>query len=142
MPSPIVPKVVVDTNVVFEGLTQQGGAAGLVVNAWLADMVTVCVSNALAYEYMDVLSRKLSERRWQELQVVLGALLAKARFITVYYSWRPSSPDKGDDHIIDCAMNAGAAVITSNTRHFQKAKASLGLEVMTPVELVVRLAEE
>ena len=137
-----VPKVVIDTNVLFEGLTQQGGAAGLIVDAWLAELVTVCVSNAMAYEYMDVLSRKLSDRRWQELRLVLGILLAKAQFVTVYYSWRPSSPDKGDEHVIDCAMNAGAAVITANTRHFHNAKVSLGLEVMTPVELVVRLTEE
>jgi len=137
-----VPRVVIDTNVLFEGLTQQGGAAGLVIDAWLANLITVCVSNAVAYEYVDVLSRKLSEKRWQEIHRVLGTLLTNVRFVTVYYSWRPSSPDKGDEHIIDCAMNAGAAVITGNTRHFQKAQLFLGLEVMTPVELVVRLAEE
>ena len=137
-----VAKVVIDTNVLFEGLTQQDGAAGLVVDAWLADLVIVCVSNAVAYEYMDVLSRKLSDKRWQELRLVLGALLAKVQFVTVYYSWRPSSPDSGDEHIIDCAMNAGAALITANTRHFRNAKISLGLEVMTPVEFAVRLAKE
>ena len=104
--------------------------------------VVVDTSNAVAYEYVDVLSRKLSEKRWQDIQMILGDLLAKTHFVTVYYSWRPSSPDKGDDHIIDCAMNAGAAVITSNTRHFNKARISLGLKVMTPVELAVRLAEE
>lgn len=42
--------VVIDTNVVFEGLTKQGGAAGLVIDAWLAGLLEVCVSNPLAYE--------------------------------------------------------------------------------------------
>ena len=51
--------VVIDTNVVFEGLTKQGSAAGLVIDAWLAGLLQVHVSNALAYEYEDVLSRKL-----------------------------------------------------------------------------------
>jgi hypothetical protein len=37
-------------------------------------------------------------------------------------------------------MNAGAIVITSNIRDFQRAKQSLGLQVMTPVELVIKLA--
>ena len=37
-------------------------------------------------------------------------------------------------------MNAGATVITSNLRDFRSAEASLGLQVMTPVELVVKLA--
>jgi predicted nucleic acid-binding protein len=54
--SPLL-RVVVDTNVVLEGLTKQGGASGLIVDAWLAGVMAVSVSNALAYEYEDVLSR-------------------------------------------------------------------------------------
>ncbi|MTJ11083.1 PIN domain-containing protein [Anabaena sp. UHCC 0187] len=132
--------VVIDTNVVFEGLTKQGCAAGLVVDTWLAGLLVVHVSNALAYEYEDVLSRKLSESRWYKLQPVLGTLLSYAHFTTIYYTWRPSSPDAGDDLVIDCAMNAGATVITSNIRDFQNAKQSLGLPVMTPTQLVIKLA--
>ena len=76
----------IDTNVVFEGLTNQGGAAGLVIDAWLAGLLTVYVSNALAYEYVDVLSRKLSEKRWQTIRPVLGKLLDLCQFAAIYYS--------------------------------------------------------
>jgi putative PIN family toxin of toxin-antitoxin system len=140
MPTDSPIRVVIDTNVVFEGLTKQGGAAGFIVDAWLAGLIQVCVSTALVYEYEDVLSRKLSEIRWQKLQPVLSALLGKVEFTVIYYSWRPTSPDPGDDLVIDCAMNAGAVVVTSNTRDFQRAKVSLGLQVMTPAELVIKLA--
>jgi predicted nucleic acid-binding protein len=133
-------RVVIDTNVVFEGLTKQGGAAGFVVDAWLAGLLTVCVSNALAYEYYDVLSRKLSVSRWQKIQPVLGTLLSRSEFTTIYYSWRPTSPDAGDDLVIDSAMNAGAIIITSNLRDFESARESLELQVMTPVALVIQLA--
>lgn len=133
-------RVVIDTNVLFEGLTKQGSAAGLVIDAWLAGLLTVYVSNALAYEYVDVLSRKLSEKRWQTLRPVLGEFLDLCQFVVIHYSWRPTSPDPGDDLVVDCAMNAGATVITSNLRDFRSAEASLGLKVMTPVELVVKLA--
>ena len=133
-------RVVIDTNVVFEGLTKKGGAAGLVIDAWLAGLLEVCVSNALAYEYEDVLSRKVSATRWHQLQPVLGSLLCIAQFITIYYSWRPTSPDAGDDFVIDCAMNASAIAITSNVRDFENAKELLGLRVMTPVQLVIQLA--
>jgi putative PIN family toxin of toxin-antitoxin system len=134
------PKVVVDTNVLFEGLTTQGGAPSLVVDAWLAGLLVAHVSNALAYEYLDVLSHKLSEKRWRVLAPVLGALLKQAEFVTVYFTWRPISPDQADDHVIDCAMNAGAAVITSNVKHFRDAMESLGLQVVTPVEWATRMA--
>lgn len=133
--------VVIDTNVLFEGLTKQGGACGLVIDAWLAGLFDAYVSNALAYEYVDVFGSRLSESRWQRLQPVLGKLLDQAEFVTIYFSWRPSSPDPGDEHVIDCAMNSGATVVTSNLRDFKAAKRSLGLRVITPVELVVELAE-
>src|SRR5215510_11223316 len=135
-------KAVVDTNVLFEGLTLQGSAAGYIVESWLHGLLAVYVSDAVAYEYVDVLSRKLSDRRWLELRPVLGHLLALANFVTIYYSWRPVSPDNADDKVIDCAMNAGALVVTSNVRHFQTAAESLGLEVVAPLALVLRLAEE
>lgn len=134
--------IVVDTNVVFEGLTKQGGAAGLIIDAWLAGLMVVCVSNALAYEYNDVLSRKLSEERWSQLQPVLGQLLSVAQYTNIYFSWRPTSPDAGDDLVIDCAMNAGAIVVTSNIRDFRSAKESLGVRVLTPVQFVNLLVSE
>jgi len=140
MPGLPLLRIVVDTNVVFEGLTKQGGASGLIVDAWLARLMVVCVSNALAYEYDDVLSRKLSEARWSKLQSVLGQLLSVTQYTNIYFSWRPTSPDPGDDLVIDCAMNAGAIVVTSNIRDFQSAKESLGLRVMTPVQFLSRLA--
>lgn len=134
-------RVVIDTNIVFAGLTKRGGAAGFIIDAWLGDLFQVYVSNALAYEYADVLSRKLSQQRWQRLKPVLGTLLARAQFVIIYYSWRPMSPDPGDEHIIDCAMNANATVITANIRDFRTAREALGLRVMTPVEFVTRLVD-
>jgi len=134
-------RVVIDTNVLFEGLTRQGGATGLIVDAWLSGLLEVYVSNALAYEYIDVLSRKLSDSRWSKLQPVLGTLLKTAYFTPIYYSWRPISPDAGDDLVVDCAMNAGAIVITANLKDFRQAEESLGLQVMTPIELIIYLAK-
>jgi len=134
--------LVIDTNVLFEGLTKQGNAASLIIDAWLAELFQAQVSNALAYEYTDVFSRKLSYERWQRIQPVLGTLLSKAQFVNIYYSWRPTSPDPGDDHVIDCAMNANATLVTSNIKDFKRAKSALGLRVMTPVELVTQLSEK
>ena len=134
-------RAVIDTNVLFEGLTKQGGAPGLIVEAWLASLFHPCVSNALAYEYADVLSRKLSAKRWQDIGPTLGMLLSQAEFTTIYFSWRPSSPDPADEHLIDCAMNAGAIIVTSNIKDFKNAQSSLGLSVMEPVDFVTELAK-
>ena len=130
-------RVVLDTNILFEGLTKRGGTCGLIIDAWQAKLFSVCISNALAYEYQDVLSRKLSEHRWQEIKPVLDSLLdGQSEFVKIYLSWRPISPDPGDDHVIDCAMNARALIVTSNIRDFEQARQVLGVEVMTPVEFL------
>ena len=133
-------RIVIDTNVVFEGLTKRG-ASGLLIDSWLADLLEVYISNALTYEYIDVLFRKLSRPRWQKLQPVLKTLISKTKYTPIYYSWRPTSPDPGDDLVIDCGMNAAATIITLNTKDFRRAQESLGLQVMTPIELIIKLAE-
>ena len=136
-PDPL--RLVIDTNVVLEGLTKQGSASGLIIEAWLAGLFVVHISTAIAYEYQDVLSRKLSPARWQILKPVLGTLLELTEFTEIHFTWRPTSPDPGDDLIIDCAMNANAAIVTSNLKDFQRAKQSLGLTILSPVELILKL---
>jgi hypothetical protein len=96
----------------------------------------------LAYQYADVLGRKLSAERWANLKPVLGRMLALAEPVLIHFTWRPTSPDPGDDLVIDCAMNAGAPVVTVNVRDFRRANQSLGLIAFTPVELLARLDNE
>lgn len=131
--------LVIDTNIVLEGLTKQGSASGLIIEAWLAELFIVHISTAIAYEYQDVLNRKLSPTRWQTLKPVLGKLLTLTEFTEIHFTWRPTSPDPGDDLIIDCAMNANAAIATSNLKDFQLAKQSLGLTILSLVELILKL---
>jgi len=128
--------IVVDTNVVFEGLTKQGSASDLIVTAWLAGLLNVYVSNALVYEYESTLSNKLSPPRWRQAKPVLRRMLKHVQFVPIYYSWRPLSPDPGDEHVIDCALNANATVITANVRDFRKAQSEAGLSVLLPVNFV------
>ncbi|MEZ4732298.1 MAG: putative toxin-antitoxin system toxin component, PIN family [Caldilineaceae bacterium] len=135
-------RVVLDTNVVFQGLTKQGGVCGTIINAWFHSFIHVCVTDALAYEYVDVLSRKLTAARYQDIATTLATLLSSVDVITIYYRWRPSSPDPGDELVIDCAMNANAILVTENIRDFRDAQRTLGLRVMTPVQFLAVLADK
>lgn len=134
-------RVVLDTNVVFEGLTKRTGVPGTIINAWYGNLIKVCVTDTLAYEYVDVLTRKLSAVRIGLTMSALGTLLESAELITVYYRWRPSSPDPGDEFIIDCALNANAPLVTANLKDFRLAQQTLGLRVLTPKQLLVLLAK-
>ncbi|GAB4429920.1 MAG: hypothetical protein Kow0031_10590 [Anaerolineae bacterium] len=134
--------IIVDTNVVFEGLTKQGSASDLIVTAWLAGLLTVHASNALLYEYESILSTKLSAPRWRQTRPILRRMLNHVQFVTIYYSWRPLSPDPGDEHIIDCALNVNATVVTANVRDFKQAETEAGLAVLSPVEFVNLLVKK
>ncbi|MCB0077899.1 MAG: PIN domain-containing protein [Anaerolineales bacterium] len=131
-----------DTNVVFEGLTKQAGLAGTIINAWFAGLLQVCVSDALAYEYADVMARKLSPHRLETARITLATLLSMAEEIVIYYRWRPSSPDPSDEFVIDCVLNANAILVTSNIKDFRLAQTTLGLRVMTPFQFLSFLAQQ
>jgi predicted nucleic acid-binding protein len=137
----IMIRAVIDTNVVFEGLTKRNSASTLLLNAWHKRVFQSFVSLALQYEYFDVLSRKLSPQRWHRIQPALGALLATAEPVIPYYLWRPTSPDVGDDFLIDCAMNAKVWLITYNLRDFALARLELGLIVLRPEEFLVEISK-
>jgi predicted nucleic acid-binding protein len=68
--------------------------------------------------------------------------LERAEFISIYYTWRPASPDPGDDLVIDCVMNANALLVTTNVKDFRKAQIELGLQVLTPLEFAMILADQ
>ncbi len=54
---------------------------------------------------------------------------------------RSELADQGDEHVVDCAMNGRAVVVTSNIRDFTWAQAGLRLQVLSPGELLRHLTE-
>ena len=52
--------IVIDTNVLFEGLTKQGGASGLIIDAWLAGLLEVsrlASNDSIATNYQTNINR-------------------------------------------------------------------------------------
>ena len=133
-------RVVVDTNVLFEGLTRKG-PCGWVVDSWVNGRITACVSTALALEYEAVLTRGKTRTQQEWARKAMQALLDRAEFVPITFSYRPQSPDRDDDFVIDCAVNASAAIVTSNVRDFRGAAERLGFDLMTPAALVSVLGE-
>ncbi len=99
------------------------------------------ISRVLVWNRM-FFPQTFSEHRWDETKPLLTKLVGDhAEFVRIWFSWRPASPDPGDDHIIDCAMNARALVVTANVRDFEEAVRTLGLTVMTPVKFLEYLSD-
>jgi len=128
-------RLVVDTNVLFEGLTRLGACAD-VIDLWVSGAVTVCVSTAVALEYEDVLARKLGEPKKALALPALQALLDRVEFVPVLTPVRPLSPDPDDDRIIECAYNGHAVLVTRNLKDLAIAEAVLGVPVLTPEQFL------
>ena len=133
-------RAVVDTNVLFEGVTHLGPAAE-VLDAWVAGDFQPCVSTALALEYQDVLGRKLGPSRVETALKALQALLARAQYVPIWYTYRPASRDPGDDHVIDCVVNSQSMLITSNIRDFREPARTLRFAVLRPPDFLRVLKE-
>lgn len=125
----------IDTNVLFEGLTALGPAARI-IDAWVNGDFLPCVSTALALEYEDVLVRKLGKARTETAQKALQALLRRCEWVPIYFSYRPASPDRGDDLVVDCVLNSGGVLVTYNLRDFRKPAEELGVTIFEPAEFL------
>jgi predicted nucleic acid-binding protein len=134
-------RAVIDTNVIFEGLTHLGPSAK-VVDAWVGRRFWPCVSTALAFEYQDVLARKLAGDRGETALMAVQALLARSEYVPIFFSYRPASRDPGDDFIVDCVLNSRSVLVTQNIRDFSSASRQLGFPVLRPEEFVTLLDKE
>jgi putative PIN family toxin of toxin-antitoxin system len=135
--------VVIDTNVFVAALRSDGGASRSVLRRALDGDLQALFGNALWTEYQDVMGRPVwgDATTVDERRLVLAALASKARWVTVYYGWRPNLPDEGDNHLIELALAGGAnAIVTHNLRDLRGGQLRLGsLRVLTPAQCLKEL---
>ncbi|MFH1464700.1 MAG: putative toxin-antitoxin system toxin component, PIN family [Pseudomonadota bacterium] len=131
-------RAVIDTNVLFEGLSGRG-PCGAVVDAWVARRFVPCVSTTLALEYEEILTNRFGEAKRPTVLKALQALLDRVEWVPVHHRIRPFSPDPDDDFIVECAFSAEAPIVTRNLRDLNLAEQALGIPVLTPEDFLLRL---
>jgi len=139
-----VTAIVLDTNVFVNALlsTHHGSRSRAVVRACIAGQHEPLFGVALFREYEDVLSRAALFSRSQtsaaERTEVFGALLHRARWVEVYFAWRPNLMDEGDNHLIELAVAGGAAaLVTRNIADFKRVELKFpGLAILTPEQFL------
>ena len=116
-------QLVIDTNVFIASLLSRNnsGVAREVVRRCLQGHYQPLFGVALFTEYETLLSRdKLfvdCQLSHKERETVFAALLKQARWIEIYFAWRPNLQDEGDNHLIELAVASGAqAIVSRNTR--------------------------
>ena len=133
-------RAVVDTNVFIAGLNSKG-PAGAVMDSWVDRRFRPCASTALALEYEEVLVRKVGRTRREAALQALQALLERCEHVPIRFTYRPSSPDPGDDLVVDCVLNAQALLVTENMSDFKAPARELGFRVVRPQRFLEILEE-
>lgn len=130
-------RVVIDTNVVWSGISSARGASREILYLVGEGVITPIISVPLILEYESVLKREeyLQETRLSARDVddVLDYIIFRAELQQIEFLWRPLLPDAGDDCVLECAINGRVQVIlTYNTRHFPAIKRQFGIDILTP----------
>lgn len=136
-----VPRIVLDTNVLYAGLYSSSGQSHRLLRAILDGRVRIALSTPLLFEYEDVLKRNQAVLGLSDVEVdmVLDNLCALADLHTVYFLWRPCLPDAKDDMVLELAVAAQVPHIVSfNAKDFRPAS-RFGIEVITPKNLLETL---
>lgn len=126
-------KIVIDTNVFISSFF--GGNPKAVVDYWKKGLVTLCLTNAIVDEYMEVLERMALDKK--EISDLL--FLFQTGQNCVFTSKTPelkicSDPD--DDKFIEAAVALEAKYIVSGDHHLLDVKNYLGIVIVKPKEFL------
>lgn len=109
--------VVVDTNCLLRMIPLHSRFRP-VWEAFLAEKFIMCVSNDIIYEYMEILSRKVSETF--AVNIVSAILKSNnVRLFAPQYHFNLITQDPDDNKFVDCAIIANADFLVSNDSHFK-----------------------
>jgi uncharacterized protein len=122
-------RVVLDTNVLLVSLSSRS-PYHWIFRAVAEGRVALCLTTEIALEYEEVIARHMG----REAATALGGFLDVSRhvaWVRAPYRWRLIEEDPDDDKFVDCAIAAGALIV-SEDRHFER----LGDVPFPPVEVV------
>ncbi len=129
-------RVVIDTNVFISSFF--GGIPRRIVDLWKDGKITLCLSQEIVEEYIEVLRR-------------LGTADDEIRRITSLFSenfhslFTANTPrleivknDPDDNKFIECAVALDCKLIVSGDKHLKSIKKYIDIEILSPREFIDR----
>jgi len=133
-------RVVADTNVLVSAIVF-GGPPGRVVELAAEGRLRLLISPALIDELRDVLRRKFgfSDAAVYQSETLLrraGLVVEPEQHLAVVVD------DPADNRVLEAAGAGGAEVIVSGDRHLLALRSFDGIPIVSPRELLVRIAAD
>jgi len=128
-------KVVVDSNVFVSSFF--GGNPKKIIDLWKNEKITLCLSNAILDEYINVL-RKIGMKDEYELEELLS-LFSKGfniLFTTKTAKMKIIKNDPGDDKFIECAVALKADAVITGDKEVLAIKEYMGIKILAPQQFL------
>ena len=126
-------KVVVDTNVFVSSFF--GGIPRQIIDCWKKGKITLCFSQQIIEEYIEVLNR-LGLKDKNEIQN-LTKLFAEG-YNSIFTARTPAlevvEDDPDDNKFIECAVALDCKIIISGDKHLRNIKKYIDIDIMYPNE--------
>jgi putative PIN family toxin of toxin-antitoxin system len=128
-------KVVIDTNVFVSSFF--GGTPRNIINFWKQGEISLCLSQEIIQEYIEVLNR-LGLNNTNEIQN-LTKLFAEG-YNSIFTATTPRlaivEADPDDNKFIECAVALDCKIIISGDKHLRDIKNYIDIKIMSPKEFV------
>ncbi len=115
-----LPRVVLDTNVLLVSVSNRS-PYHWAYRAAVDGLVSLCLSTEITLEYEEVLAAHIGRAATDDVMAFLESA-PNVVWIRAAYRWRLIAADPDDDKFVDCAVAAGATVVTED-RHFDALRA-------------------
>ncbi len=136
-------QIVVDTNVFVTALRSKYGASYKLIQLIKKGVFQLNLSVPLALEYEAVAKRTIGEITLDEKEVddILDFVISKSNCWQIFFLWRPTLNDPGDDMVLELAVTANCQyIVTYNVSDFKPAR-KFGITVITPKEFLQMIGE-
>jgi putative PIN family toxin of toxin-antitoxin system len=128
-------KVVVDTNIFVSSFF--GGNPRKIIDLWKNEKITLCLSDAILDEYIDVL-RGIGMKDEYELEELVSLF---SRGFNILFTTKTTKikiikNDPGDDKFIECAVALKADAVITGDREVLSVKEYMGIKILTPQQFL------
>ncbi len=132
-------RIVLDTNCLLMAISNRNHFHR-VWQAFVNNEYTLCVTNEIIEEYVEVIGRNISERA-AEAVVYIIMTRSNVLHIDPHFRFGLIEADPDDNKFVDCAIAAGAKYIVSQDHHFDilKTIAFPKVDVVTIEEFLMEI---
>jgi len=128
-------KVVIDTNIFVSSFF--GGISRQIINYWKVGSITLCLSQFIIEEYLEVLNW-LGLKNKDEIKNLTG--LFSEGYNSIYTAKTPNlnivKDDPDDNKFLECAVALDSKIIISGDKHLKDIGKYIDIVIMSPREFV------